>query len=119
LGQNPADIDIYKVKILCCINLQKFDDALEIADFNGEFAFEKAYCLYRKNRVSASHLEPRSTSSDFISQLTEAVNVCNSVKSKSDEILHLQGQAVDLPLLIRLLLTFPHLFSPALQTPKI
>lgn len=90
LEQNPADIDLYKVKILCCIHLQKFDNALEIADFNGEFAFEKAYCLYRKNQV---HLL-RSLPLTSCFKLNEALSVCNSVKSKSDDILNLMAQTV-------------------------
>jgi hypothetical protein len=93
LAQNPADMDLYKVKILCCIHLQKFDDALEIADFNGEFAFEKAYCLYRKNRVRSNAAWPLLTL-PVPSQLNDAVAVCNSVSSKSDAMLNLQAQTV-------------------------
>lgn len=48
----------FQTKIVCLINLEKFDEALtSIERFNdgNEFPFEKAYCAYRLNKTEEAY----------------------------------------------------------------
>ena len=51
LAINPDDADIYKVRVVCFINLKDFDSALDSIGGREDLHFEQAYCLYRKNDV--------------------------------------------------------------------
>ena len=51
LTQQPGDVDALKVKISSLIALDKIEEALKQCQSVEELSFEKAYCLYRLNKV--------------------------------------------------------------------
>ncbi|XP_017892588.1 signal recognition particle subunit SRP72 [Ceratina calcarata] len=54
LGISQEEAAAFRCKIICCIQLSKFNDALQFISKNPKLAsnlhFEKAYCLYRLNQ---------------------------------------------------------------------
>ncbi|XP_045588760.1 signal recognition particle subunit SRP72 [Procambarus clarkii] len=58
LAEEPKELKAWQCKIVALINLDQFSDALSVAKkskFSDELAFEKAYCEYRLNQVSAAY----------------------------------------------------------------
>lgn len=51
LTQLPGDVDALRVKISSLIALDKIEEALKVCQNIKELSFEKAYCLYRLNKV--------------------------------------------------------------------
>jgi signal recognition particle subunit SRP72 len=47
----PGDVDALRVKISCLVALNKIEEALALCNSIKELSFEKAYCLYRLNKV--------------------------------------------------------------------
>jgi signal recognition particle subunit SRP72 len=47
----PGDVDALKVKVSSFVALDKIEEALKICTNVKELSFEKAYCLYRLNKV--------------------------------------------------------------------
>ncbi len=55
LSLSPQDKDALKFKVTCLIHLSKFTEALLLCEeFPGECEFERAYCLYRLDRLKES-----------------------------------------------------------------
>ncbi|KAJ3088934.1 Signal recognition particle core component [Quaeritorhiza haematococci] len=59
LKTSPQDIDAYHVKIVGSIKLENYDQALKLIEaapdpLPEELIYERAYCLYRLNRLSES-----------------------------------------------------------------
>lgn len=52
LKEIPGDCDALRVKISSLIALDKIEEALAVSNQSDEVPFEKAYCLYRLNKVS-------------------------------------------------------------------
>jgi signal recognition particle subunit SRP72 len=58
LGLSVNERKAFQTKIVCLINLDKFDEALTSIDrFNdgNDFHFEKAYCAYRLNKTEDAY----------------------------------------------------------------
>ena len=51
LTQIPGDVDALKVKVSSLIALDKIPQALNVCEGTEDLCFEKAYCLYRLNKV--------------------------------------------------------------------
>lgn len=78
LKANPNDLDALKCKAISLIESSKFADALELLDssqLSSQYAFERAYCLYRAGKFS------------------EALAACQQVsEDRTVPKLHLQAQ---------------------------
>ncbi|XP_015908172.2 signal recognition particle subunit SRP72 [Parasteatoda tepidariorum] len=56
IHENKEDKKAHHCKAVCHIHLSEFEDALKVLDKNvPEANFERAYCLYRLNRVQEAH----------------------------------------------------------------
>ena len=58
LGLSLNEKKAFQTKIVCLINLDKFDEALtslERFQESNEFSFEKAYCEYRLNKIDQAY----------------------------------------------------------------
>ena len=53
----PLSRDIVQIKVTCFIHLGKFDEGLLIATQYDYLSFERAYILYRLNRVSHNQIK--------------------------------------------------------------
>ena len=51
LAQLPGDVDALKVKVSSLVAMDKIEEALRVCKNVNELSFEKAYCLYRLNKV--------------------------------------------------------------------
>lgn len=51
LARSPGDVDALKVKISSLVALDKIEEALGVCQQINELSFERAYCLYRLNKV--------------------------------------------------------------------
>ncbi len=55
LNVSPSDAEAFHCKVVCLLQLQKFEDVLRQLSDNDRLgaglAFERAYALYRLNRV--------------------------------------------------------------------
>ena len=51
LAAVPGDVDAMRVKVSSLVALDKMEDALAVCGEHKELAFERAYCLYRLNKV--------------------------------------------------------------------
>jgi hypothetical protein len=52
MKEMPEDKDAMSLKVISLVKMGKYSDALKILPV--EFAFERAYCLYRTNKLSES-----------------------------------------------------------------
>lgn len=74
LQQLPGDEDATRVKISCLIALDKMEEALRYCEDKEVFAFERAYCLYRMNK------------------LQEVLDMCSSIEPQTENVLNLKAQ---------------------------
>ena len=79
LSLAPEDSDALHFRVSCLIYLSKFSDALQLLRQLKDVDFEKAYCLYRLDRLTESH--------DLL--LTLPSSVC--VRDLRAQILYKQG----------------------------
>lgn len=75
LNQLPDDVDALKVKISSLVALDRNEEALIVCKNIKELSFEKAYCLYRLNK------------------LAEAMHVCSTIpEPKAEHVVNLEAQ---------------------------
>ena len=55
----------YLLKANVSYATERFDEALAIAEFSGDFVFERAYCLYRTNQVRFSFVYSQTLTAFF------------------------------------------------------
>lgn len=70
LTQLPSDLDALKVKLSSLVALDKIQEALEMCKDIEGLSFEKAYCLYRLNKVLLRYTTCSLGSSHFVNTVS-------------------------------------------------
>jgi len=69
LEEQPQSVEAHKSRVYCLVNLSKWQELLALVGDNPSFASEKAYALYRLNRLEEAKAALKGLNSDFAERL--------------------------------------------------
>jgi len=88
LRLHPRDPDIIRIRIATHIQLDQNKQALDLLDKNDGSLFEKAYCLYRLNKLDQALSTVRAA------RTTEDISNNTATSYEKQRLIHLEAQIV-------------------------
>jgi signal recognition particle subunit SRP72 len=86
LAASPTDVDLVRTKCVCLIWLSRFDEALDMCGLlpTGILSYERAYCLYKLNRLDEARA-CIAASSLSVSSSVPALHLCAQIEYRSGD----------------------------------
>lgn len=86
LAASPTDVDLVRTKCVCLIWLSRFEEALDMCGMlpTGILSFERAYCLYKLNRLDEARACVAASSASVASSVP-ALHLCAQIEYRSGD----------------------------------